>query len=281
MRILVAGSRGMLAQDLMVLLAKDHQVLSPGETQLDITDPERVLDVIRQTGPDLVINCAAYNRVDRAETDREAAFAVNAHGVKNLAAACRESGSLLCHFSTDYVFDGESTRPYKPDDPPNPINVYGESKRAGEILLESLLGNRYYLIRTSSLYGRHGDNFVYTILRLAENKEVLTVVNDQLMSPTWTVNLAQGAVKLITSENFGVYHLTDQTDGGITWFEFAGEILSIKGIPARLEPISSKIFNRPAGRPRYSVLDTTLFKEKTAYAPLFWKESLRRFLGGL
>ena len=278
MRIVVAGCGGMLAQDLIPILDKDHETLCPAEHDLDITDKERILDFVVETKPDLVINCAAYNQVDQAETDREAAFRVNADGVKHLAMACREFGSVLCHFSTDYVFDGKGSQPYRPKDEPNPISVYGQSKRAGEAYVHSVLEKHHYLIRTSSLYGKHGSNFVYSILRLAEENETLTVVNDQVMSPTWTVNLAQGVVELIHSGRFGTYHLTDQTDGGITWFDFAKEILKLKGLATKVEPMTSQEFKRPAERPAYSVMDTTLFTERTGYEPMPWQESLKRFM---
>jgi len=281
MRIVVAGCGGMLAQDLIPILEKDHETLCPAENDLDITDKERILDFVEETRPDLVINCAAYNQVDQAETDRDAAFRVNADGVKHLAMACREFGSVLCHFSTDYVFDGMGTQPYLPEDEPKPISVYAESKRAGEVFLRSILEKHHYLIRTSSLYGKHGSNFVYSILRLAEENETLTVVNDQVMSPTWTVNLAQGVFELIRSGRFGAYHLTDKTDGGITWFEFAKEILKLKGLDNRLEPMTSQQFNRPAARPAYSVLDTTSFTQQTGYEPTPWQASLKLFLDSM
>jgi dTDP-4-dehydrorhamnose reductase len=277
MKVIVAGSKGMLAQDLIPLLKKEHETLSFDQDEVDITDKERVFDLIASTKPDLVINCAAYNRVDQAETDHDAAFGVNADGVQHLALACEEFGSVLCHFSTDYVFDGKSTQPYQPDDQPNPISLYGESKWAGEVVIQSIL-NRYYLIRTSSLYGKHGPNFVYTILGLAKEKKVLRVVQDQIMSPTWTMNLAQGVMQLIHSDNFGVYHLTDRTDGGISWFEFAEEILKLKGINKEIEPTTSEEFKRPAMRPAYSVLDTTLFTQRSGYEPMAWQESLKQFM---
>ena len=277
MKIIVAGSKGMLAQDLIPLLKKEHETLSFDQDEVDITDKERVLDLIGSIKPDLVFNCAAYNQVDRAETDWNAAFDVNADGVQHLALACEEFGSVLCHFSTDYVFDGKRTQPYQPHDQPNPISLYGESKWAGEVVIQSIL-HRYYLIRTSSLYGKHGPNFVYTILRLAQEKDVLRVVKDQIMSPTWTMNLAQGVIQLIHSDNFGVYHLTDRTEGGISWFEFAKEILRLKGINKEIEPTMSEEFKRPAKRPAYSVLDTTLFTETSGYEPMPWQESLKRFM---
>ena len=277
MKIIVAGSKGMLAQDLIPLLKKEHETLSFDQDEVDITDKERVFDLIGAAQPDLVINCAAYNQVDQAETDRDAAFGVNADGVQHLALACEEFGSVLCHFSTDYVFDGKSTQPYQPHDQPNPISLYGESKWAGEVVVQSIL-KRYYLIRTSSLYGKHGPNFVYTILRLAQEKDVLRVVKDQIMSPTWTMNLAQGVMQLIHSDNFGLYHLTDRTEGGISWFEFAKEILKLKGINKEIEPTTSEELKRPAKRPAYSVLDTTLFTQRSGYEPMAWQESLKQFM---
>lgn len=277
MKVVVAGSKGMLAQDLIPMLEKEHEIFSFDLDEVDITDKEQISGFVRKTKPDLVINCAAYNLVDQAETDREAAFLVNAYGVQHLALACQESGCALCHFSTDYVFDGETNQPYQPHDQPNPISVYGESKRAGDVFVQSIL-NRYYLIRTSSLYGKNGNNFVYTILRLAKENEILRIVQDQTMSPTWTVNLAQGVIELIHSGNFGVYHLTDKTEGGISWFEFAKEILKVKGLGNEVVPITSREFVRPAKRPTYSVLDTTLFTSSTGYEPMPWQESLKRFM---
>jgi dTDP-4-dehydrorhamnose reductase len=315
MKVVVVGSKGMFAKDLIPIIAKEHKTLSFDKNQVDITDKKSVFDLVGKIRPDLIINCAAYSLVDQAETDREAAFRVNAYGVQQLALACEEFGSALCHFSTDYVFDGKNTRPYRPDDEPNPISVYGESKRAGEVFLQSIL-NRYYLIRTSSLYGRSGNNFVHAISRLAKKKEPLRVVQDQVMSPTWTVNLAQGVAKLIHSGKFGVYHLTDRTHppatarparhspeakptrrprlsesdggqvadgheragGGISWFEFATEILKVKGLLNEIEPTTRQQFIRPAKRPAYSVLDTSLFTLCCGYEPMPWQESLKRFL---
>jgi len=277
MKVLVTGSKGMLAKDLIPLIKAEHETFFFDINEVDITNKEQLFDLVSNVRPDIIINCAAYTLVDDAETHREAAFHVNAYGVRQLALACEEFKSALCHFSTDYVFDGKSARPYRPDDKPNPISVYGESKRAGEVFVQSIL-NRYYLIRTSSLYGKHGDNFVYTILRLAENKEPLRVVQDQRMSPTWTVNLAQGVMRLISSGKFGVYHFTDRTGAGISWFEFAKEILNTKGLSNQIEPTVSEEFSRPAKRPAYSVLDTTSFTLSSGYEPMQWKESLRRFL---
>ncbi len=280
MKIIVLGSKGMLARDLIIALTEAHATFPFDQDQVDITDKKRVLDVIGTVKPDLVINCAAYNQVDQAETDREAAFRVNGNGVQHVAVACKEFGSVLCHFSTDYVFDGNSTRPYQPDDLPNPISVYGASKWAGEVFVQSIL-DRFYLIRTSSLYGKKGQNFVYTILHLAKEKELLKVVQDQIMSPTWTVNLAEGVMKLIHSGNFGIYHFTDRTEGGISWLEFAKEILRLKGLNTQVQPTTSEEFKRRAKRPAYSVLDTTLFTQRSGYEPVPWQESLKRFMDSI
>jgi dTDP-4-dehydrorhamnose reductase len=289
MKAVVVGSKGMLAQDLIPLLEKESALSGAfDQNQVDITDKNSVFDLVGTLKPDLVINCAAYNQVDQAETDRETAFRVNAYGVQQLALACEKFGSALCHFSTDYVFDGKSTLPYQPYDQPNPISVYGASKRAGEVFVQSIL-NRFYLIRTSSLYGKGGNNFVYTVLRLAKENEVLRVVQDQIMCPTWTVNLAQGVIQLIKSGNFGVYHLTDRTGppaisrhegagGGISWFEFAKKIIKVKGLRNQVEPTTSQEFNRPAKRPVYSVLDTTLFTLCSGYEPMPWQEALKSLI---
>ena len=276
MKVVVIGSKGMLAQDLIPMITTEHETLAFDINQVDITDKKSVFDLMGRVKPDLVINCSAYNLVDQAETDRQSAFSVNAYGVQHLAIACKDFGSALCHFSTDYVFDGKSTRPYRPDDEPNPISVYGESKRAGEVFVQSIL-NRFYIIRTSSLYGKNGNHFVYAILRMAKEKKVLRVVQDQCMSPTWTVSLAQGVMQLIRSENFGVYHLTDRTGGGISWFEFAKEILKVNGLSNEVEPITSQELMRPAKRPAYSVLDTGLFTLCSGYEPMPWQESLKCF----
>ena len=277
MKVLITGSDGMLAQDLIPVMGTAHETLALNANELDITSKRSVFDVLGNAGAEVVINCAAYSQVDQAESDPEKAFLVNAYGVQQLALACRKYDICLCHISTDYVFDGKAEKPYQPFDPPNPLGAYGLSKRAGETFVQSILSD-YFLIRTSSLYGRHGNNFVKTMLRLAERNEHLRVVDDQYMSPTWTVNLAQGILKLIATGNYGNYHFTDTTDAGITWHEFAGSILGLRGIHRHIEAVSTEKFKRPAPRPPYSVLDTRLFTLCSGYHPLRWKESLERFL---
>jgi dTDP-4-dehydrorhamnose reductase len=277
MKILVTGYPGLLSLDLIPLLQKEYEVIPLSIQDLDITRKEEVLTFFEAHGPDVIINCAGYTAVDAAENDWPGAFSVNALGAHHLAPACRKWKTILVHLSTDYVFDGQSRRPYQPWDTPNPISVYGASKRAGEFYIESLL-SRYYIIRTSSLYGRHGPNFVRAILHQAKQGGPLKIVSDQVMSPTWSVNLSQGLLQIIKSGNFGTFHLTDQTDGGITWHDFAKTFLKMKGLNRKILAISSRDLNRAAPRPAYSTLDIRYTTLACGYQPLSYEESLERFL---
>jgi dTDP-4-dehydrorhamnose reductase len=278
MKILVTGYPGLLSSDLVPILRMDHEVIPLTIFDLNITSKEAVNKTVETLQPDIVINCAGYTAVDQAEKDWEGAFQVNALGVHHLALACRQQDTILCQISTDYVFDGQINRPYQLWDTPNPINVYGASKRAGEFFVSNLL-HRYYIVRTSSLYGRHGPNFVRAILDKAEQGGPLTIVCDQIMSPTWSVNLSQGLLQIIRSGNFGTYHLTDQTDGGISWYEFGTAVLKARGLNQEVLPITCQDLKRSAPRPAYSVLDTRYLTMATGYRPLFWQEALKQFLG--
>lgn len=277
MKILVIGYPGLLSADLVPILRADHEVIPLSIQDLDITRKEEVFKTIENFQPELVVNCAGYTAVDEAEKNWEEAFQVNALGAHYLALACRRYRVILCHISTDYVFDGRGSRPYQPWDTPNPINVYGASKRAGDFFVERLL-SRFYIVRTSSLYGQHGPNFVRAIVNKAEQGGPLSIVCDQVMSPTWSVNLSQGILQIIRSGNFGIYHLTDQTDGGISWYEFGKAVLKARGLDQEVLPISCQDLNRPAPRPAYSVLDTRYLSLSTGYRPLFWQEALEQFL---
>ncbi|HMK65634.1 MAG TPA: dTDP-4-dehydrorhamnose reductase [Thermodesulfobacteriota bacterium] len=277
MKILVTGYPGLLSLDLVPLLQKDYEVVTLSVQELDITQKEAVFSAVEALNPDIIINCAAYTAVDAAETDWAGTFSVNALGAHHLALACQKKETVLLQISTDYVFDGRSRRPYQPWDSTNPISVYGASKLAGEFYIEKLL-RRYYILRTSSLYGKHGPNFVRAILNQAEKGGALRVVADQVMSPTWSVNLARGILEIIRSQNFGTFHLTDQTDGGISWFDFAQTILKLKGLDREIQPISSDDLNRPAPRPPYSTLDTHYLTLACGYQSLSYQEALEQFL---
>lgn len=279
MKVLVTGSNSMLAQDLIPVLKERNDVAAFSREDLDITGRGNVYEAIKSSAPDLVINCSAYTNVDKAEEEREKAFLINGIGVQNISLICSDGGIPLCHISTDYVFDGKKQTPYTPFDNTNPINVYGESKLAGERYIEWIT-NRFYIIRTSWLYGRGGNNFVSTMLRLAKEKTEIPVVKDQAGSPTSTVSLSRAIDALIKTGAYGIYHFTDETGGGISWHDFALEIMGLSGLKTKVVPITADEFPRPAKRPEYSVLDTETFSMATGYYPKNWRDSLRDYLKG-
>lgn len=281
MKILVTGSKGMLAQDLIPLLKEGHEVISFSRQEMDITGKDVVLKNIKSVAPEIVINCAAYANVDKAEAvgERDKVFMTNAIGVQNLAIVCAELRIPLCHISTDYVFDGRKGRPYTPFDNTNPLSVYGESKLAGEKYIR-WISDKFYIVRTSGLYGRGNSNFVLTILKLARERSMVKVVTDQIGSPTSTVSLSAGIKKVIESGNFGIYHIADDSGNGISWFDYAREIISMAGIKAEIIPVTSDEFPRPARRPAYSVLDTEIMRLATGYIPEKREVALKKFLAG-
>ncbi|HEY9424084.1 MAG TPA: dTDP-4-dehydrorhamnose reductase, partial [Microterricola sp.] len=251
MRYLITGAAGMLGTDLQTVLA-GQDVTALGRADLDVTD----LDAVRAAvaGHDVVINAAAYTKVDDAEGDEDAAYAVNATGAKNLAIAAREAGAKLIQVSTDYVFDGAATTPYAETAPRAPISAYGRTKAAGEELAVAEHPTGTYIVRTAWLYGQHGPNFAATMLRLAGSHPTVSVVVDQLGQPTWTADLARQIVLLAESDApAGAYHGTNSGQG--SWFDFTQAIFSEAGIdPERVLPTDSTAFVRPAPRPSYSVL---------------------------
>jgi dTDP-4-dehydrorhamnose reductase len=280
MRILVTGVPGLLSADLIPILRSRHEVVPCSLPDLDITDPDAVQRILPRYSPDLVINCAGYTNVDGAESHPAAARQVNALGAGHLAASCRDLDIPLLQISTDYVFDGQSRVPYRPGDPPRPLNAYGQTKWEGEGLVTGLL-KKYFILRTSSLYGKDGPNFVRTILEKAREGRPFSVVTDQVMSPTWAANLSRGILELIESEKYGTYHLTDRTEGGISWYDFAQAILRTIGSNLELRPITARELKRPAIRPAYSVLDIRDFTKAIGFQPLFWEEALRQFISSL
>lgn len=251
MRVLITGANGMLGRDLQAALA-GHEVTALARADLDVTDAAAVAAAVH--GHDAVVNCAAYTKVDDAETHEDLAYAVNATGPANLAAACAETGARFVTVSTDYVFDGNATEPYAEDLPRDPINAYGRTKAAGEELALAAHPAGTYVVRTAWLYGEHGPNFAQTMLNLAKTKDSWSVVDDQLGQPTWTADLAAQIVTLLeTGAPGGIYHGTNS--GQATWFEFARAVLDEVGLdPERITPTDSASFVRPAARPAYSVL---------------------------
>lgn len=277
MKILVTGSRGMLAQDLIPVLKTEHEVAPFSKVEMDITHKEIVFGKIKANKPDLVVNCAAYTDVDKAEEERDKAFQINALGVQNLALICAEMQIPLCHISTDYVFDGKKNRPYTPFDNENPLNFYGESKLAGEKYIQWIL-DKFYIVRTSGLYGSGGNNFIFSIIKLAKEHFKVKVVTDQIGSPTFTLNLSYGIKKLIETGNYGIYHIADDSEDGISWFDFAKEIIAFTGINAEIVPVTSEEFSRTAKRPAYSVLSTEIMRIGTGYIPEKREKALKKFI---
>jgi dTDP-4-dehydrorhamnose reductase len=269
-RYLVTGAGGMLGHDLVAALA-GRDVVALSRADLDITDAAAVREAV--AGVDVVINAAAYTRVDDAESDEAAAHAINATGAGHLTDAAAETGAVVVQVSTDYVFDGQATTPYPEDAPRRPLGAYGRTKAAGEELV--LRRPRSYVVRTAWLYGEHGGSFPKTMLRLAAERETLTVVTDQTGQPTWTVDLAAAIVRLLDADApFGVYHGTNA--GQATWFDFARAVFELNGLdPERIQPTDSAAFVRPAPRPAWSVLGHDAWAAAGLPAPRSWQEALR------
>jgi dTDP-4-dehydrorhamnose reductase len=274
MRILVAGAGGQLARE---IIAKAGDVTAPDEKDLDITDFSIVSELVADTRPDIVINCAAFNDVDGAEENWQKAFLANGIGVKHLALACRKNNAVLMHFSSDYVFDGMSKKPYTIADIPNPINTYGQSKLLGEELIREH-ADRYFLIRTSWVFGDGEFSFPQKLLEWASKKITLRVVDDQVSSPTYTVDLARAALSLARTENYGLYHVTNS--GHASKYEWAEFILRKKGWTGTLEPAKSSEFDTPARRPGFSVLDNFPISSAIGEVMPSWQDATERFLKG-
>ncbi len=272
-RHVVLGAAGQLGSDLCSKLP--GQVIPLTRAELDVTDAAAISRVLGPLRPDVVLNCAAYNFVDRAEEEPEQAFAVNALVPRRLAEVCRDLASLLVHFSTDYVFGLDATRqsPYAESDAPGPLSVYGTSKLAGEHFVRTI-APRHLVIRTCGLYGRRGSggkgtNFVETMLRLSEQGTPLRVVSDQICTPSYTVDVADAVVQLLRTNSHGLYHFTNA--GQCSWYEFAEVIFDWSGVRADLRPITSQEYGSRARRPHYSVLRSA---HPATPALRMWREAL-------
>lgn len=276
MRWLVTGARGQLGTDVQRVLA-GQDVVALGSQELDIADRVAVDEAMRAHSPNIIINCAAYNAVDEAETHEADALRVNAEGPALLAKWCAGAGATLVHVSTDYVFAGDAMTPYVEDAATVPASAYGRSKAAGERAVADS-GATAYVVRTAWLYGDTGSNFVKTMLRLERERETVDVVDDQRGSPTWTGDLARGLVALARSGvEPGIYHCTNT--GETTWCGFARAIFSEAGAdPERVRPTTTAAFVRPAPRPAYSVLDTTRWHAAGLPTMPLWREALSQAL---
>lgn len=278
MKILVTGGGGQLAQDCRDVLSRDHQPVLLNRQEFDITQPTQIKAVMADLQPALVLNCAAFTKVDACESDRELAEQTNARGPAYLAEACLRHKCRLIHISTDYVFDGKKSPPvpYVESDPTEPISVYGITKLAGEKAIQNKMKD-YAIVRTAWLYGIHGPNFLKTMLRLALSGKAIKVVNDQFGSLTWTYRLAEQLARLIqTPEARGVYHATAEGYG--SWFEVTRHLFELLEIKAKLSPCSSEEYPTLAKRPENSILENQHLKKQNFCLMRSWEQDLAQFV---
>jgi dTDP-4-dehydrorhamnose reductase len=276
MKILVTGAAGMLGSDLLEVL-KDHgQVRGVDVDDFDITNRQDCLEKVSGIKPDWIINAAAFTAVDACEDQYDTAYAVNATGAANMAAAAKQSGARLVHISTDYVFDGKASEPYMEDAITNPQTKYGRSKREGEIRVINILHDRAMIIRTAWLFGAHGKNFVDTILSLADKGHPLRIVDDQIGSPTFTRDLAAGILKLVHQKATGIIHLTNSD--WTSWYGFASHFLKKTHPDLQVIPIPSSEYPLPAPRPGYSVLSQEKFCKITGCSMPDWRDAVIRYV---
>lgn len=276
MRILVTGASGQLGYDVeRELERRGIEHLGTSSRELDITDREAVERLMAAYRPDAAIHCAAYTKVDLAEDEPERCWAVNADGTRNMAAACRKTGAKLLYISTDYVFPGTGEQFRRTDDPVSPVNTYGRSKLAGELAVQSLL-EKYFIVRISWVFGKNGNNFVKTMLRLAETKAELSVVCDQIGSPTYTADLAPLLCDMVQTERYGIYHATNE--GTCAWSEFAEAIFELAGRQVVVHPIPTSAYPTRAARPLNSRMSKECLHSNGFQELPEWKNALARYL---
>lgn len=276
MRILITSSKGQLGIDLINRFSSEHEVLGICKDELDISNLDLILAYFEQYAFDVVINAAAYTKVDQCETDFDNAFKANAIGPRNLAIASDKYGFKLIHISTDYVFDGDNPNGYYEYDKTNPINKYGLSKLYGEDYIRNHC-TKFFIIRTSWLYGRNGNNFVKTMLKLSETRDEIKVIDDQIGSPTFTEDLVDFIFVVMRTEKYGIYHFSNS--GTCSWNEFAKEIFKLTGKKIKVLPISTEEYNSPAKRPKYSIMKNYMAEIEFGYRARDWTEALREYLG--
>jgi len=268
--ILISGAKGMFGQDAVKIFSdKGYKVIPVDFEDFDITNKTSVANYFKNLKCDLIIHAAAYTNVDLAESEKEKAFMVNATGTENLAEISAVKNIPIVYISTDYVFNGQKKTPYLPDDAVNPINIYGESKLAGEIAVKKL-NKKHYITRTSWLYGRNGKNFIETMINLSKTQPEIKVVDDQTGCPTWTYDLAEGILSIIENKKpYGTYHICGS--GFTSWYGLAKKVFEIKGINTTLVPVKTEAFPRPAKRPQNSIMENNGICRH-------WEESLRLYL---
>lgn len=281
MNIVVIGANGQLGMDIShVLEADDVEVIRFTHDNMDIADPDAVRKELSTLNPEVVINTAAYHHVDKCEANPQLAFEVNALGARNLATVTRDLNTLLVHISTDYVFDGRKNQPYEEEDTALPLNVYGNTKLSGELFIQSI-AERYQILRTSGLYGKNpcrakGHNFVELMLKLAGERDEIRVVNDEILTPTSTLEVARQIRTLIKKDVYGLFHAT--AEGECSWYEFARAIFQIKGIDINLQIADPSEFPVKTPRPKYSALENKKLKAAGCNGFKHWKDGLAEYL---
>lgn len=277
MRVLVTGIRGQLGHDVLNELKKrGHDAVGVNSEEMDITDADMVREVMFRERPEAVIHCAAYTAVDNAEDNVEICRKVNVDGTANIANMCRELDARMLYVSTDYVFPGDSERPWEPEDKTNPLNVYGQTKYEGELAVQKCL-EKYFIVRISWVFGVNGSNFVKTMLRLGKERGAVSVVNDQIGSPTYTYDLAILMADMIESDKYGIYHASGE--GLCSWYEFAQEIFREAGMDeVKVTPVDSAAFPTKAKRPKNSRMNKDKLKANGFSLLPAWQDALRRYL---
>jgi dTDP-4-dehydrorhamnose reductase len=279
MKVLVAGADGQLGYDVVKKL-KENDIEHYGATRedFDLTNEKETKKFISDYKPDVIVHCAAYTDVDQAEIEKELCYQVNVEGTRYIAEATKKLDAKMLYISTDYVFDGEGEEPFKVTDQPNPINYYGETKYQGEQEVQKLL-EKYFIVRTSWVFGEHGDNFVKTMLKLGKEKDEISVVADQYGSPTYTADLAELLIEMIKTEKYGLYHATNE--GYCSWYEFAKEIFKAADIDVKVKPVSSDEFETKAERPKNSRLSKKCLTNNNFRLMKNYKNSILRFISFL
>ena len=279
MRVLVTGVKGQLGSDIAAeLKLRAEECIGTDIADFDITDRGATVGTIKKYMPDCVIHCAAFTDVNGAEEKRGLCERINVLGTENVALACNEADAKLIYISTDYVFNGEGMRPYEPNDERDPINFYGMTKSLGEDKVRSICP-KHFIVRTSWVFGKNGNNFVKTMLRLGEQMEGLTVVDDQIGSPTYTPDLARLLCDMAATERYGTYHATNE--GFCSWYDFAKKIMELSGIGCNIKPIASKDYPSPAKRPQNSRLSKEKLVQNGFYRLPPWEDALKRFIKAL
>jgi dTDP-4-dehydrorhamnose reductase len=282
MKILLTGANGQLGWELQRAKPEGYELTALSRDQLDITDLKLVTHSVNSLKPDWVINAAAYTAVDKAESDYEGAYAINAEGAANLAMATRAVGARLLHVSTDFIFDGNHHRPYLPGADPCPLGIYGASKLAGEQKVREILDNDTFILRTAWVYSSHGNNFVKTMLRLMGERDALGVVEDQIGTPSWAAEIAKVIYLSIEHNLRGVYHWTDT--GAASWYDFSvaiyevGKEIGLLNNSVLINPIPTEDYPTPAVRPSYSVLNKDSLRAAIGYTGQHWRNALRQML---